>query len=107
MTKKQTTALRLSLKSSFTNSKLTHECGFSSSLLGIECKHSLLSHAASVPVLKPSQALDFIFLFILLTGLTKKALLLLRLFYNYNKSGLDFYCEAGPDLFISALPTLL
>ena len=101
MTKKQTSALRLSFKASFTSSKLTHKRGFSTSLLGIECKHSLLSHAASVPVLKPSQALDFIFLFILFynKGLTKKALLLLHLFYNYNKSGLDFYCEAGPDLY--------
>ena len=61
ITKKQTPALRLSLKSSFTSSKLTHECGFSSSLLGIECRHSLLSRAASVAVLEPSQALNFAF----------------------------------------------
>ena len=40
----------------FTLSKLTHRCGFSSSQLGIECKHSLLSHAASVALLRASQA---------------------------------------------------
>ena len=40
--------LCLSSKSSFTLSKLTHKCGFSSSLLGIECRLSLLSRAASV-----------------------------------------------------------
>ena len=50
LTKKALLLLRLSPKSSFTSSKLTHRCGFSSSLLGIECKHSLLSHAASVAV---------------------------------------------------------
>ena len=56
MTKKQTPALRLSFKASFTLSKLTHECGFSSSLLGIECRHSLLSRAASVALFLASQA---------------------------------------------------
>ena len=50
LTKKRIAALYLSSKSSFTLSKLTHRCGFSSSQLGIECKHSLLSHAASVAV---------------------------------------------------------
>ena len=39
--------------------------GFSSLLLGIECKHSLLSRAASVAVFQAAQALNFIFLFIL------------------------------------------
>ena len=33
--------------------------------------------------------------------MSKKALLLLHLFYNYNKSGLN-YSEVSPDLFISA-----
>ena len=61
MTKKQISVLHLSSKSSFTPSKLTHKSGFSSSQLGIEFKHSLLSHAASVAVLKPSQALNFAF----------------------------------------------
>ena len=40
--------------------------GFSSLLLGIECKHSLLSRAVSVAVLRATQAQNFIFLFILL-----------------------------------------
>ena len=47
---KKALLLRLSPKFSFTSSKLTHRCGFSSPLLGIECRHALLSHAASVAV---------------------------------------------------------
>ena len=31
--------------------------------------------------------------------MSKKALILLRLSRNYNKSGLDFYCEADSDLY--------
>ena len=58
---KKALLLCLSMKSSFTSSKLTHRCGFSSPLLGIECRHSLLSCAASVAVLEPSQALNFAF----------------------------------------------
>ena len=54
-------AIRLSQTYSFTSSKLTHKYGFSSSLLGIECRHSLLSRAASVAGLEPSQALNFAF----------------------------------------------
>ena len=56
LAKKALLSLRLPPKSSFMHSKLTHESGFSSSLLGIECKHSLLSYAASVTVLESSQA---------------------------------------------------
>ena len=41
---------------SFTLSELIHKSGFTSSLLGIECKHSLLSHAASVVLFRASQA---------------------------------------------------
>ena len=36
--------------------------GFSSLLLGIECKHSLLSRAASVAVFQAAQALNFLFI---------------------------------------------
>ena len=62
-------------KSSFTLSKLTHKSGFSSSQLGIEFKHSMLSHAASVAVLKPSQALTFAFYSLPIGNSEKKNLL--------------------------------
>ena len=56
LTKKALLSLRSPSKCSFTLSKLTHKSGFSSSLLGIEFKHSLLSHAASVVLFRASQA---------------------------------------------------
>ena len=57
LTKKALLLLRSPLKCSFTLSKLTRRCGFSSSQLGIECKHSLLSHAASVAVFEAFESL--------------------------------------------------
>ena len=76
LTKKRIAALYLSSKSSFTLSKLTHRCGFSSSQLGIECKHSLLSHAASVAVFEAFASLA------------------LHLFVNF------LYREGEPSLFL-------
>ena len=56
MTKKALLLLCLPSKCSFTLSKLTYQDGFPSSQLGIECKHSLLSRAASVPLFQALHA---------------------------------------------------
>ncbi len=56
--------------------------GFSSLLLGIECKHSLLSRAASVALFQASQALKQLFLYNLPTNNdTKKTDWLTNLFF--------------------------